>query len=208
MICTCPTGAALAAIPAIVCYESFGQLQKAAFQRLFSAAGAKNQFTGAADIKLKASWTAKLAAADATKITLSPYFEAPTVEAGAPREFGGGNETLGGIPEITGLEPTPFTASIRKAPQAVIAVLKTYMCENIGVYLFDENGTIGAINSGTDAAPVYEPIPVRAFYVGDKTFGNFDGIDSNAIGWRFLPNWSDRLVRVKPTDFNPLTDLS
>ena len=203
VICTCPRGAALPDIPNAGCSETFGQIQKVAFQRIFSADGTKNGFSGDEDIKLKASWTKLLSAADGTKVVVSPYIQAPTAEAGAPRTFGGGNETLGGIEEIIGREPTPFTGVIRKTPQAVIKALKELACEDIGVFLFDENGAIGAINAGSSAAPVYQPIPI----VGDKTLGGLEAPDSNAIQWSFLPNWSDNLEIIAPTDFSPLTDL-
>ena len=206
MICKCPKGAALPDIPAVTCPESFGQIQKVAFVRLYKTDGTKNKFVTASDIKLKASWTPLLTAADDTKVIISPYIQAPTAEAGAARTFGGGNETLGGIEEIIGREATPFTGVIRKAPQTVIKALKDLQCESIGVYLFDENGAIGAIGDATTAGTYY-PIPIRSFFVGDKTLGGFEAPDSNAIQWSFLPNWSDELKLLAPTDFNPLTDL-
>ena len=205
MICKCPRGAALPDIPAVTCPESFGQIQKVAFVRLYKTDGTKNKFVTASDIKLKASWTPLLTAADDTKIIISPYIQAPTAEAGAARTFGGGNDTLGGIEEIIGREATPFTGVIRKAPQTVIKALKDLQCESIGVYLFDENGAIGAIAGTTEGD--YFPIPIRSFFVGDKTLGGFEAPDSNAIQWSFLPNWSDDLKLIAPTDFNPLTDL-
>ena len=206
MICKCPRGAALPDIPAVTCPESFGQIQKVAFVRLYKTDGTKNKFVTASDIKLKASWTPLLTAADDTKVIISPYIQAPTAEAGAARTFGGGNDTLGGIEEIIGREATPFTGVIRKAPQTVIKALKDLQCESIGVYLFDENGAIGAIGDATTAGTYY-PIPIRSFFVGDKTLGGFEAPDSNAIQWSFLPNWSDDLKLLAPTDFNPLTDL-
>lgn len=209
MICKCPAAAALPDVPAITCAESFGQIQKVAFQRLTKADGTKNSFASAAAITLLASWTPKLSAADDTKIVVSPYIQAPTAEAGAARTFGGGNETLGGIEEIIGREPTPFTGVIRKAPQAVIKALKEMQCEswgdNLGIFLFDENGAIGAIED-TETAGTYYPIPIRSLFIGDKTLGGLEAPDSNAIQWSFLPNWSDDLAIVVPS-FNPLTDL-
>ena len=205
MICKCPRGAALPDIPAVTCPETFGQIQKVAFVRMYKTDGNKNKFVTASDIKLKASWTPLLMAADDTKVIISPYIQAPTAEAGAARTFGGGNDTLGGIEEIIGREATPFTGVIRKAPQTVIKALKDLQCESIGVYLFDENGAIGAIAGTTEGD--YFPIPIRSFFVGDKTLGGFEAPDSNAIQWSFLPNWSDDLKLIAPTDFNPLTDL-
>lgn len=205
MICKCPRGAALPDIPAVTCPETFGQIQKVAFVRMYKTDGTKNKFVSASDIKLKASWTPLLMAADDTKVIISPYIQAPTAEAGAARTFGGGNDTLGGIEEIIGREATPFTGVIRKAPQTVIKAMKDLQCESIGVYLFDENGAIGAIAGTTEGD--YFPIPIRSFFVGDKTLGGFEAPDSNAIQWSFLPNWSDDLKLIAPTDFNPLTDL-
>lgn len=209
MICTCPPAQALPDIPGVVCSETFGQIQKVAFQRLTDGNGNKNSFTSTAAIGLLASWTPRLTATDSTKIVVSPYIQAPTAEAGAARTFGGGNETLGGVEEIIGREPTPFTGVIRKVPQSVIKALKELQCEsygdNLGVYLFDENGAIGAIQDATTPTTYY-PIPVRSLFIGDKTLGGLEAPDSNAISWSFLPNWSDDLAIIV-ADFNPLTDL-
>lgn len=197
-------------IPVSNCPESFGQIQKVAFQRLYKSTGEKNSFKTEAGIEKKASWTPLLAADDDTKIVISPYIQAPTAEAGAPRTFGGGNETLGGVEEIVGREPTPFTGVMRKLPQKIIKALKELQCEswgdNLGVYLFDENGAIGAIQDAKTATTHY-PIPIRSLFIGDKTLGGYEAPDSNNIQWAFLPNWSDDLAIIVPEDFNPLTDL-
>ena len=209
MICTCPAATALTTITAVTCPENFGQIQKVAFQRLV-ASGVKNAFTTTNKIDVLASWTTFKSANDSTKIVVSPYINAPTVEAGEARTFGGGNDTLGGIEEILGANPTSFSAVLRKMPAATIRDLKKLMCEadagNLGVYLFDENGMIGAIQDGTTPTTYY-PIPVRSLFVGDKSLGGFEAPDSNTISWSFLPDWSDYLAKVAPTDFNPLTDL-
>lgn len=208
MICKCPAGVALPNVPAITCSETFGQVQKVAFQRLMKDSESKNSFTSKGKITTLASWTSLLSAGDSTKIVVSPYIQAPTAEAGAARTFGGGNETLGGVEEIIGREPTRFTGVIRKAQQEVIKALKKMQCEswgdNLGIFIFDENGAIGAIKGSTD--DTYFPIPIRSLFIGDKTLGGLEAPDSNAIQWSFLPNWSDDLAIVAP-EFNPLTDL-
>ena len=209
-ICKCPAAAALPNIPNFTCAESFGQIQKVAFQRLYKSTGEKNSFKTDAGIEKKASWTPLLSADDDTKIVISPYIQAPTAEAGAARTFGGGNETLGGVEEIVGREPTPFTGVMRKLPQKIIKALKELQCEswgdNLGVYLFDENGAIGAIQDAKTATTHY-PIPIRSLFIGDKTLGGYEAPDSNNIQWASLPNWSDDLAIIVPEDFNPLTDL-
>lgn len=210
MICKCLAGTVLPDIPVSNCPESFGQIQKVAFQRLYKSTGEKNSFKTDAGIEKKASWTPLLSADDDTKIVISPYIQAPTAEAGAARTFGGGNETLGGIEEIVGREPTPFTGVMRKLPQKIIKALKELQCEswgdNLGVYLFDENGAIGAIQDAKTATTHY-PIPIRSLFIGDKTLGGYEAPDGNNIQWAFLPNWSDDLAIIVPEDFNPLTDL-
>ena len=207
-LCTCPAAASLTTIPAVSCPESFGQIQKIAFQRLRKADGTVNKFDSTSSILLKASWTARMAAADGSKIVISPYIQAPTQEAGGARTFGGGNETLGGVEMVIGREPSAFSAVIRSCPQSVIKALKALQCEaqgeNLGVFLFDENGAIECIKSGSTD---YLPIPIRSLFIGDKSHGGLEAPDSNPISFSFLPNYSDDLTIQVPTNFNPLTDL-
>lgn len=208
-LCTCPAAASLTTIPVASCPESFGQIQKIAFQRLRKADGTVNKFDASSSILLKASWTAKMAAADGSKIVISPYVQAPTNEAGGARTFGGGNETLGGVEIVIGREPSTFSAVIRSVSQAIIKAMKALQCEagadNLGVFLFDENGAIECIKN--EAGTEFTPIPIRALFIGDKAHGGLEAPDSNPIQFSFLPNYSDNLTIQVPTNFNPLTDL-
>jgi hypothetical protein len=207
--CKVPAEANLPTIPAVSCSESFGQTQKVAFQRLTSG-GTKNSFTNATPIDTLASWTPLLTAADSTKIVVSPFIQAPTNEPGAARTYGGGNDTLNGVEEIIGREPSTFTAVLRRIPQSVIKIMKELQCEsyanNLGVYLFDENGNIEAIQDETTPTTYY-PIPIQSLFISDKGHGGLEAPDSNNIQWAFGPNYSDNLAIVAPSDFNPLTDL-
>lgn len=210
LICQCPAAAAIPTIPNVTCPENFGQIQKVAFQRLRKADGTRNSFTTTASILLKASWTAQLAATDGGKIVVSPYINAPADSGGDVRMTSGGNDDLGGIPNVLGGNPVQFDGSMRSIPQSVIKAMKELQCEanagNLGVFLFDENGKIEAIkDAATDGT--YYPIPIRALFIGSKIHGNFDAKDSNAISWQYPDNYSDDLVIVTPSDFNPLTDL-
>ena len=152
-----------------------------------------------------------MAANDGTKIVLSPYVQAPTNEAGSPRTFGGGTETLGGVEIIIGREPTTFSAVIRSVQQSIIKAMKDLQCEaqadNLGVFLIDENGAVECVKDES-AANTFYPIPIRSLFVGDKSHGGLEAPDSNAIQFAFLPNYSDNLSIQVPTDFNPLTDLN
>lgn len=138
--CGCPAGAHIADLEIAECKESMGQVQKVAFQRIYKTAGTKNSVT---DPTKKASFSTLFSAADGSKMTVSPYIQGPTSEPGAARTFGGGNQTLGGIEITIGREPTTFSATIYQESQKTIAQLKQYMCEEIGVWLIDENGNIG-----------------------------------------------------------------
>lgn len=217
LICQCPAASALTTIPNVSCPENFGQIQKVAFQRLVKADGTRNAFTGQSagtpavdNIKLKASWTALLAAADGSKIVVSPYINAPADSGGDARMTSGGNDDLGGIAQVLGGNPVQFDGQLRSVPQSVIKVMKELMCEaqagNLGVFLFDENGKIQALQDQTTATTYY-PIPIRGLFIGSLIHGNFDAKDSNAISWQYPDNYSDDLVIVTPSDFNPLTDL-
>ncbi len=204
--CGCPAGAHLADLEIAECKESLGQIQKVIIQRIYKSTGEINTIP-AESVKSKATMAALASAADGTKIIISPYIQNPTTEPGAARTFGGGNQTLGGIEIVIGREPTTFAGIIYQESQSTIKTMKEYSCENIGVYLIDENGNIAALTD--DEGINYKPVPVGKFFVGDKKLGGFEEPDSNTIEWNFFPNWSDNLVIVKASelDYNPLTDL-
>lgn len=205
LLINCPLGTAIGDITIGACPESIGQIQKVIFQRVFSAPGVKNKMViSSADPKVLASWTALMAAANSTKAVVSPFIQAPVFEPGAAREFGGGNETLGGIPIVIGREPTTFTGMILQTSQDTIKEMKKYQGEQVGVFLIDEYGRIiGLADDNTDAAE-FLPIPISSLFLGDKGFGGLEGVDSNVISWRFAPNYSDEIFVVAPTDFNAL----
>lgn len=202
--CGCPAGAHLHDLDIQACKESMGQIQKVAFQRIYSTAGTLNSVT----TPDAASFSALFSASDGTKMTISPYIQGPTSEPGAARTFGGGNQTLGGIEITIGREPTTFSATIYQESQKVIAQMKEYMCENVGVWLVDENGNIGCIVDDLDTPTKYMPIPIGKLFIGDKKLGGFEEPDSNSIEWSFFPNWSDKFYIIKNStlNFNPLTD--
>jgi len=122
--CGCPAGAHLPDLNIAECKESFGQIQKVIFQRIFKSAGVRNTI---ADLTQKASLSTLLSAADGSKIIVSPYLQNPTTEPGAARTFGGGNASLGGVEIIIGTEPTTFSAVMYQEKQTTIATMKKYM---------------------------------------------------------------------------------
>jgi len=161
-------------------------------------------------INLKTTWTALLSATNGTKVVVSPYINAPADSGGDARRSSGGNDDLGGISEVLGGNPVQFDGQLRSVPQSVIKAMKDLMCEanagNLGVFLFDENGKIQALQDKTTPTTYY-PIPIRSLFIGSLIHGNFDAKDSNAISWQYPDNYSDDIAIVTPSDFNPLTDL-
>lgn len=208
VVCSCPAATALTSIPGLTCGENFGQIQKLAFQRIYSTGSTRNTMTETS-IKTLSDWQTLMAAADGTKVVVTPYVEAPTQEGGDPITYGGGNETLGGAEEIVGRGASTITFALRKYPQDIIKALKALQCETqLGVWLFNEHGQIeGTLVSGTPGTDgVYAPIPIRSLFVGDKIHGGLEEPDNNSLQFAFLPNYSDDLVIVTPS-FNPLLAL-
>lgn len=189
------------------CAQDFGQIQKIAFQRIYSAAGTRNSFTEAAAITAKASWTAKTAAADGTKIVVTPYVEAPTPDGGDAITYGGGNDSLGGVETIVGRNPVNMSFALRQYPQSIVKALKEMQCEaNLGVFFFNDKGQILAQQDETTPTTYY-PIPIRSLFVGDLMLNGLETPDENALSFSLLPGYSDDVAIVTPADFNPLLDL-
>lgn len=208
----CPAAASLPTITLPKCTEDFGQIQKVVFQRLYNNNGQRNVLpsSGTEGILKLSVMQAYLTNNDSTKIVVSPYIEAPTTEAGDARTSGGGNDSLNGIETIVGTNPTTFNGVIRSQSQAVIKAMKLLMGEakahNLGVYLVNENGQYGCIDTSTILTGTVGAIPVENLFIGDKSFGGLEAPDENAISWSFRPNYSDDFKVVTP-NYNPLTDL-
>lgn len=206
--CACPPAAALTAIPANTCLERFGQIQKIMIQRTKDGATTNIITIASTNPNVLATWTALKAAVANTKVVVTPYIENPENTPGDPRTYGGGNATLGGIEKTIGSNPSPFTAEFHDITQAIIAVIKEIQCEtDISIFLINEHGEIIGITDDPATPTTFKGIQARSFFVSDKKLGMFEEVDKNIISWAFLPNWSDLLYRVTPTDFDALIDL-
>ena len=183
----------------MTCGIRYGQVQKIAFTRI------GNIFSNSSNpITDLASWTAFLSAEDSTKIVVTPYVEAPTMEGGDEKTFGGGNTTLDGIIMVLGSEPIRMSFALRNYPQAIISALKVLTkIKDLGVFLFNDNGGIICLQEGG----TYLPIPIRALFVGDLILSGRTQPDRNTMKFSFKSNYSDKLVVVKP-NFSPVNDLA
>ena len=183
----------------MTCGIRYGQVQKIAFTRI------GNLFSDSSNpITDLASWTAFLSAEDSTKIVVTPYVEAPTMEGGDEKTFGGGNTTLDGIIMVLGSEPIRMSFALRNYPQAIISALKVLTkIKDLGVFLFNDNGGIICLQEGG----TYLPIPIRALFVGDLILSGRTQPDRNTMKFSFKSNYSNKLVVVKP-NFSPVNDLA
>lgn len=204
LTCSCPLPTAISDITIDPCPENFGQVQKVIFQRLKD--GTSYNEISDADIILEATWTTLTAAVGNTKVQASPFLEAPEVEPGSIREFGGGNETLGGRPITLGSNPTKFNAVFNRKNQSMIKVLKELMCESqLGVFFVNSLGRIAAdgVNSGQN-----RPFEIFSLFVGDKKLGGWDSPDQNEFSFWLPENWSDDFKIYTPeAGFDPLNDI-
>lgn len=183
----------------MTCGIRYGQVQKIAFTRM------GNLFSDSSNpITDLASRTAFLAAEDSTKIVVTPYVEAPTMEGGDEKTFGGGNTTLDGIIMVLGSQPIRMSFALRNYPQTIISALKILTkIKDLGVFLFNDNGGIICLQEGS----TYLPIPIRALFVGDLILSGRIQPDRNTMNFSFKSNYSDKLVVVKP-NFSPVNDLA
>lgn len=202
-ICVCPSSAALTTIPSQECPFDLGQIQKLWFQKRY-ADGAINTIT-ITNAKLKATWTALLAEDDDTKVVVTPFVEAPTADGGDAITYGGGNDTVGGATKIINRNPVGMTFALRQYTPAIVTAMKDLQCvTDLGVFLINGDGQIFGWGGGTTSAPTIEPIPIQSLFVGDLMPMGYDNPDENALSFSFRPNWSDKLVAVAPTDFDPI----
>lgn len=207
-LCGCAPSAEIQDISTATTKERLGQIQKFMLQRTKDGSTVNSITIGTSNPNLLATWTALKSATDNTKVQTSPYVENPAFEAGEAREYGGGNETIGGIPITIGRSPSSFNGEFLDMPQSVIEELKKYECEDgISVFLINECGAIIGLTDDHTTPTTFKGIPVRSFFVSDKMIGGYDSVDKNMVKWMFLPNWSDKLHVVTPSDFEALTQL-
>jgi len=208
LLCSCPAPTEIPDITSDDCVERIGEVQKIVFQRTKDGTTLNEITIATSNPNLLATWTALKAASDNTKVTVSPFIQGPESDPGEPREFGGEGQTLGGIPILLGSSPTSFTAQLIDVKQLVVQDLKEYMCEReLSVFLVDEHGRIWGLADDPSSATTFRGIPIRGFFVSDKNLGGFTEPDRNEIRWSFLPNWSDNLYSVTPSDFEALVEL-
>lgn len=204
MDCNCPAPTALTAITTENCGVNLKQIQRMAFQRPNGGFNA----TDVTDIKLLADWQAKIAAIDDEKIVVTPLIGGdPIIEPGeAITEGGGDNTTLNGVAEVEGTNPSKFSCKFNSLSSTVESEMKEIICEkNLVVYLFIQGGLIACVE--VVAVTDHDGFPIQAPFVSDRRNEGFGTKDSVDLMFELASGWSNNLVIITPTDFNPLTDL-
>lgn len=207
LLTICPLGAAISDLLLDSCPSDMGQIQKIIFQRLELSPGVKNQIDPVT-APLWATWLSLLAETDSTKAQISPLVAAPENDPGAALTYGGGNDTPDGIPITTGVEPSKFSCKLLRISSAVAASLKGLYGENIGVYFVNEHGRIWADSDNATTPGALYPIGIRELFVSDRKLGGFQEPDYHMLSFNLPPNWSDKIVEIIPSDFDPLTQLA
>lgn len=202
--CTCPIATTIQEISTDACPYDIGQVQKIIIQRKFSTGVTRNTIADAATAILLATWTVLLAAADGTLAQITPYIANPSFVPGAAKEYGSDNQVPNGIPRVVGSEHTPFTSEILSLSPTIATELKELACEDLQIYLVNENSQIIGIENTDDTI---QGIDAQQMFVSDRQIGGFAEPDKVMISFKLKPNWSDGLIILTPTAFDPLTAL-
>jgi hypothetical protein len=206
LLCGCPPSTAIADIPLDTCIERLAQIQKIVVQR--TKTGEVINTIPIADAPVLATWTALKSAVDSVRVQATPFIQEPVNEPGEAREYGGGNATLGGIPINVGRQPSTFDGVFIDAKQVIIKALKGYECEkDLSIYMINEHGNIIGLTDDHTTPTILKGIPIKQLFISDKKMGMFEEPDKNMVKWSFLPNWSDMLHVITPTDFDALSQL-
>ena len=199
MYCDCPGAAALPSINVQNCPFDIGQVQKLIFRRTTAAAG----IDGAESL---ADWQALKAAADDTKILVSPLVFNPAFAAGDENVYGeNSNETPGGAGIKLGEWDSVFTGDFSQQVPEVITNLKKLECEkNLGVFFVAQDGRLFcrsvSVTSGGVTTTTYYPIPVSRFSLKSYTGGGLESPMRNEFTMKLPWNWYDGADLVQLND--------
>jgi len=178
--CPLPTYMASIVTDLNPCPVNLGQIQKMIFWRTGNSCTVASALTSA-------YWTTQLALATTAKPVVSPFMVGK-LSPGDPREFGGGNETLNGIPVTIGNLPSLGEFTVYQYDQDVIAKLKALQCEALDVIFINESGQFYY----NDAATLgFGGFRIYNFRVSDVEGGEFTGVIKNMVKFMLVPGWSD-----------------
>lgn len=207
--CNCPNTDPLTTIPTATCLFYFDQVQRNGFVKFgnveFDTATPANSIpVVAGDPTLEAGWTALRAASDDTKVVFDQRLGgSPIISAGEPITIGGGdNSTMNGEELIRAKLPSVFTAFYADITPEQETALQALGCNNIGWFPVTRDGKIWGQSLAADK---FTPIPISAFFVGDRGSEGFGTRNTNQVRFNLAPGWSNSLAYIVPSDFDALT---
>lgn len=212
LVCDC-ANADFSALSDFSCIEDVGVPVKLILQKTLDSSGAENTITPA-NLVLKATWTDGLTPGSGLLETntddtcvITPIMHGVEQSGGEVRTYGGGNQTFGGIPIVRGSEFMNFSGEFLRLNQKTVSELKDFSCYdgNLSAYWIFENGQIGVLVDDYDTPTAVKGIPIRSWFVGDKMFGQRDGIDKNMVTFSTLEDQFNLFKLYTPTDFDALT---
>lgn len=197
--CTCDFGAALGDVALVKCAENLGQLGAVLIQRLISTGITENSLTVAAGVIAESAFTTAFAAADGTKMLVTPVTFNPQFTPGDAVTWDDGKGNSINIRR----NGTAVAVEFRGVPQSTIKSLKALECEAeaglLGVYLVGDSGNIRGVKveSGTPLSVTgLKPIPIKSLFVSDSA-PQTDAPDLNNFTLALPADWSDDTVVVK-----------
>lgn len=198
MYCDCPGAAALPSITIQNCPFDIGQVQKVIFRRKGAA--------GIGSTESLADWQAYKAAADDTKILVSPLVFNPAFVAGDENVYGeNSNETPGGAGVKLGEWDSMFTGDFSQQVPDVITAMKQLECEKgLGVFFVGQDGrlfcrAVETTNGGVTTTTYY-PIPVSRFSLKSYTGGGLESPMRNEFTMKLPYNWYEGADLVQLND--------
>jgi hypothetical protein len=213
MDCICPRPAALQTVLRVTCPENLGQIQRVAILRAGGFLFDPDAIApGPYDIRVLASWTPLLIAADSTKVVITPYlddFKIP--EAQAITKGGGDNTTVDGVERVLGAGPITVTGIFNGVPAAILGQIRDLSCEAaLEVYLFNQYGRIVARDTtpatAVAADKVFSGIPIQSLYTPYAGNDGYATEDHATFRFAFAEDWAKNRMIITP-NFNLKTQL-
>jgi hypothetical protein len=183
-----------------------GQIQRIAFQRLDTANNTFGSNLPANDITVLADWQTYIAAADDTKIVVTPVIGAnPVIEAGDAITAGGGdNSTLNGVQEVQGTNPSAFSTDFNDLTTEIEVAMKTLQCEKkLTAYFFLKGKKVAALKIDATNQRGFD---IQSLFFSDRNNAGFGTKDTHTLSFSLPSGWSQDL-QILDLAFDPITDL-
>lgn len=204
---TCPNPTALAAAPNPSCPVRFDQIQKMGIRRISGAAALTTT-----TVLVAATITPLLAAADNTKLLITPWLANFIIPNSEPlKEGGNDNTTINGIPKLNGLGFVNVTFQMKNVEAATAQAMRALASEsansvagttNLEGFFFPKDGRIVVDNPSSTNVVGFK---LYNFIVSDVGTEGLNKDNNFNCSFDLEPMWSKTFKVLTPTDWNPLS---